>query len=130
MKPPFYLPTQSEIVEVLRRHPLLKLREPVKCAFVVGSFAKGTQNDESDVDVLLEVPPHEGFEVPELEEHYRRLLREHFMRHNIRGKDDSVHPQWCGRRVDVYFTYDASLETRPKVLLAAPQPQSRRRAKP
>jgi predicted nucleotidyltransferase len=130
MKPEFVLPTQAEIVEVLRRHPLVKLRESVKHAFVVGSFAKGAQNDESDVDVLLEVQPRDGFEASELEEHYRRLLREHFMRYDIRGKDDSVHPQWCGRRVDVYFTYDASLEGRPKVLLPAPQPAARRRARP
>jgi predicted nucleotidyltransferase len=120
MKPELVLATQSEIVEVLRRRPLVKLRESVKSAFVVGSFAEGAQNDESAVDALLEVAPHDGFEAPELEEHYRRRLREHFMRHNIRGKDDSVHPQWCGRRV----------EGRPKVLLEAPQPAARRRARP
>ncbi len=130
MKPDFVLPTQAELVDVLRRHPLIKLRESVSRAFVVGSFAKGAQNEESDVDVLLEVAPREGSEAQELEEHYRRLLRDHFVRHSIRGKDDSVHPQWCGRRVDVYFTYQAALESRPKVLLQAPQPAARRRAKP
>lgn len=52
------------------------------------------------------------------------------MRHNVRGMDDRVLTQWCGRRVDVYFTYDASLERHPKVLLEAPQPPARSRAKP
>jgi hypothetical protein len=34
-------PTQDEIVEVLREHFLFKLREVVKRAFLVGSFAGG-----------------------------------------------------------------------------------------
>lgn len=130
MKSDFALPSESEIVAVLWRHPLVKLRESVKRAFVVGSFATGTQNEDSDVDVLLEVAPRGGSEARELEEHYRRLLREHFMRHDIRGKDDSAHPQWCGRRVDVYFTYDATLESRPMVELQAPVNVARRRAGP
>lgn len=128
-KPGFVIPTQAEVVAILRRHPLVRLREAVKCAFLVGSFATGTQNDDSDVDVLLEVEPRPDTSPSELEEQYRRALREHFMRHGIRGKDDSVHPQWCGRRVDLYFTYDAALETRPKVALA-PRPAPRHRARP
>ena len=130
MKPTFVLPNQCDIVEVLRRHRLLKLREPVLRAFVVGSFASGAQNDESDVDVLLEVPSHDGFTAEQLEDHYRQALRQHFVTHGIRGKADHVHPQWCGRRVDVYITYDADLEARPKVLLAAPESKPRRRPRP
>ena len=126
----FTLPSQCEIVEVLRRHPLVRLREPVARAFVVGSFARGTQNETSDLDVLLEVPWREGYTARELEEHYRRALRQHIMSNDIRGKADHLHPQWCGRRVDVYFTYDAELEDRPKVLLAAPEPKARRRPRP
>jgi predicted nucleotidyltransferase len=113
----FRAPTRAEIVDVLREHPLIKLREKVKRAFVVGSFAKGEQNDQSDVDILLEVSPREGYTPKELEDKYRQALMQHFVKNDIRGKDDSQHPQWAGRRVDVYFTYDASEETRPKVLL-------------
>jgi predicted nucleotidyltransferase len=131
MKPEFALPTQQDIVQVLTRHPLVKLREKVLRAFVVGSFAKGAQNEESDVDVLLEVAARAGETSAELEDHYRRLLRAHFVKHDIRGKDDSVHPQWCGRRVDLYITYDADLESRPKVALAAkPAPTSSRQQRP
>mgnify|MGYP001559555236 CR=1 FL=1 len=117
------LPTPQAIVQILRQHPLIRLKEKVKRVFLVGSFAKGTGRQrgspegESDVDVLLEVVPRRGFTAGELEEYYRQRLRSYFMQNNIRGKADEVHPQWDGRRVDVYFTYDANTETRPKVLL-------------
>lgn len=119
----------QEIVEVLRQHPLVKLREKVKRAFVIGSFAAGQPNDESDVDILLEVAPRAGYTAAELEDHYRQALRQHFMHHDIRGKCDSVHPQWVGRRVDVYMTYDASTETRPMRPLIE-GPSARRREPP
>lgn len=131
MKPGFVQPTQVEIVAVLKSHPLIRLRESVVRAFVVGSFAKGTANDESDVDILLEVAPRDGVDAKDLEDSYRQALRSHFMKNDIRGKMDSVHPQWCGRRVDVYFTYDADLETRPKTeLLSKPAPATTRRRSP
>ncbi len=114
----FTQPTQEEIVAVLRAHTLLKLRERVQRAFLIGSFAKGTQHEDSDVDILLEVSPKDGYSAEELTAKYRRALQQYFVRHDIRGKDDSVHPQWCGRRVDVYFTYDAAPERRPKILLS------------
>lgn len=129
---PFRNPTQVEIVQLLRAHPLIKLRERVTQAFVVGSFAKeqmgvGETRPDSDVDILLEVLPRKigGYKLtnPELDDHYRQALRQHFMRSNIRGKMDSVHPQWMGRRVDLYFTYDADCESRPKIKLEAGTPK-------
>jgi predicted nucleotidyltransferase len=113
----FRMPTQAEIVQVLRKHPLVRLREKVVRAFLVGSFSRGQQNEMSDVDILLEVEPHPGYTAHQLEEHYRRALMQYFVTHNIRERRDSVHPQWCGRRVDLYFTYDAEPERRTKILL-------------
>lgn len=119
----FRAPTKAEIVEVLRAHPLIKLRERVKRAFLVGSYAKGlarprgSPEGESDVDILLEVSPRAGFTPEQLEEKYRQPLRNYFMQHRIMGKADHLHPQWMGRRVDMYFTYDAQPERRPKVEL-------------
>lgn len=113
--PTLAMPTQKAIVSVLRKHKLVKLREKVKRAFVVGSFAKGLQHSDSDVDILLEVEPQPGYTTDQLEDKYRQALRQYFVTHNIRGKDDSIHPQWDGRRVDLYFTYDADAEQRPKV---------------
>lgn len=125
----FRNPTQSEIVQILRDHPLVKLRERVTQAFVVGSFAMeqmgvGQTNADSDVDVLLEVMPRKGRDLTDLalEDQYRQALRSHFMKHGIRGKMDSVHPQWMGRRVDLYLTYDVQKEARPKVKLSAEVP--------
>ena len=110
-------PTVEEIVKVLASHPLIRLREPVLRAFVVGSFAKGEQTERSDLDILLEVPSANEKTIDEMEWRYRAALQAHFVKNNIRGVADHIHPQWAGRRVDMYFTYDADLETRPKVQL-------------
>lgn len=130
LRPEFVLPSQNQIVEVLKQHPLLALRETVQRAYVVGSFAKealglGVTHASSDVDVLLEVRKRTDETDRELETRYRQKLMAHFVRHQIQGRDDSVHPQWCGRRVDVYFTYDAELEARTKLALEAPRPRPR-----
>jgi predicted nucleotidyltransferase len=114
----FRAPTQQEIVKALHSHPLIRLRKKVIRAYLVGSFAKGCAHAESDVDILLEVTPSRDRTAAELEDYYRQALRQYFVTHDIRGKRDDLHPNWCGRRVDVYFTYDADAETRPKVLLA------------
>lgn len=133
----FINPTQSEITKILRAHPLLKLREKVVQAFVVGSFAKeqlglGKTHAESDVDILLEVIEQPGqpagYTDKDLEDSYRNALRGYFMKNNIRGKMDSVHPQWMGRRVDVYMTYNASTETRPMIKLAVNEKEVNRLA--
>jgi len=126
----FRAPTHIEIVDVLRKHPLIRLREKVQRVFLVGSFAKeslgvGETHEESDVDILLEIGKSPDESDTDVEQRYRQKLMQHFMTHNIRGKDDSVHPQWCGRRVDVYFCYDANLESRPKIELAAPKARAR-----
>lgn len=113
----FTQPSQVEIVEVLRQHRLVKLRERVVRAFLVGSFCTGKERAESDVDILLEVQDRRGVPAHELEDHYRAALRQYFVTNGIQGKCDSVHPQWQGRRVDLYFTYDADSEPRPKRLL-------------
>ena len=113
--PSLEMPTQKRIVAILKKHPLIRLRETVRRAFLVGSFAKGLQHADSDVDLLLEVQPRAGYTPAQLEDHYRQALRQYFVTHNIRGKDDSMHPQWGGRRIDLYFTYDANAEQRPKV---------------
>lgn len=125
LRPAFELPNQQQIIDILRAHPLVKLRETVERTFLIGSFAKqelglGQIHDSSDVDVLIEVPHRDDETADQLSERYRDKLRAYFMKHRIQGRNDSVHPQWCGRRVDVYFTYDADAESRPKLQLTAP----------
>lgn len=117
MNKDFIIPTQIEIVNILKRHKLIKFKEYVKFYFLVGSFCTANHHKESDVDILLEVVPREGFMASDLENDYRKGLINHFISKNIQGKCDEVHPQWQGRRIDLYITYDASLENRPKLLL-------------
>lgn len=112
------MPSKKAIVAVLRKHPLIRLKERVLRAYLVGSFSKGTANKHSDVDILLEVEQRAPVDAKILEDQYRQALRQYFVTHNIKGKNDSVHPNWDGRRVDLYFTYDADAETRPKILLS------------
>lgn len=110
------LPTGDEIVRLLKAHPLVKLKESPSRVFVVGSFAKGTQRNHSDIDVLLEIrrKPN-GDTAEDVAEHYRGKIRKFFIDHDLRGKQDSVHPQWNGRRVDIYFTFDGDEGVLPKV---------------
>lgn len=122
----FQAPSQLEILSVLRKHKLIKLKENVGRAFLVGSFCTGKNHVDSDVDILLEVANTQGLTTQELEDQYRVALRSYFMTNNIRGKCDAVHPQWQGRRVDLYFTYDAASEPRPKQLLEKIPLESRR----
>ncbi|WP_137917171.1 hypothetical protein [Hydrogenophaga sp. 2FB] len=127
----FVIPTQEEICEVLKLHPLVKLREKVSRCFLVGSFAAehlgvGATHERSDVDVLIEVEAREQ-SASDLDEHYRKRLAQYFVTHGIRGVADHVHPQWCGRRVDVYFTFDATPEQRPKIELERLAPKARMR---
>lgn len=100
------LPKACEIVNTLKFHPLIKLKEKVKRVFVVGSFAHGTNRNDSDIDVLLEVRAKKNITKQELENKYRTKIVKHFIKNNI-CSDDSVHPQWNCHRIDVYFTYDA-----------------------
>jgi len=110
-------PSKKVIVRILRKHPLFKLKGTVLRAFVVGSQVTGKTHETSDVDILLEVKPVVGMTADEVEQFYRRKLQAYFMKNNIRGKHDDLHPQWCNRRVDVYFTYNAEPDSRPKGLL-------------
>ena len=110
-------PTKKQIVKILREHPLIKLKGKVNRAFVVGSFAKRTENHMSDIDILLEVFPVIGYTENELTEKYRKLLQRYFMENDIHEQMDDIHPQWNNRRIDLYFTYDISYNNRPKIEL-------------
>ena len=123
-KPPFRVPTAAEILEVLREHPLVRLAHEPRRVFLVGSFSGGSSSADSDVDVLLEVAPTPGVTASELTTNYRLPLQRYFMQHGLRGRHDEVHPQWCGRRLDLYFTYDAGEDERPKLELDQEPPAS------
>lgn len=103
------------ILQILRRHPLVKFDRPVSRVFVVGSMATGAYRDDSDIDVMLEIAPVYGSSPEQVAETYRTKLRNYFVRHSIRGKCDEVHPQLLGRRCDLYLTYNADEDVLPKI---------------
>lgn len=111
------LPSKHAIRRIIAEHALVGFKGSVKRAFLVGSFAAGNPHPQSDVDILFEVSTRKGLSAEELTEKYREPLRKHFLVNNIRGKADHLHPQWCGRRVDLYFTYNAQEDTRPRIKL-------------
>jgi len=110
-------PTRKELIDILKSHPLIKLKDKVNRAFIIGSYASGKQHSTSDIDVLLEIPERSSETTRDIEQEYRKKLQSYFVKNNISGVRDDLHPQWEGRRIDVYFTYDADNETRPKKLL-------------
>jgi len=110
------LPGSFELLNILDSHPLIpKIKENINAIYIIGSFASGTQNDDSDLDILLEIDTVKGHDENDISEKYRNKLRNYFLEHKIEGKADNLHPQWNGRRIDLYFTYDASQNTGPKV---------------
>lgn len=97
------------IIKELQEHALVQLKEKPLRVFVVGSFAKGGVHADSDIDILIEVKA-KRMEAHELADRYRHRLRKHFIMNKIEGKADHLHPQYKGRRIDMYFTYNADQE--------------------
>jgi predicted nucleotidyltransferase len=113
----FGLPTREQLEIILKTHPLVKLREKIRRAYIVGSFTTGHVHETSDIDVLIEIKRKKGVTPKEVEEKYRSKIRKYFIQHDIMDKDDSVHPNWNGRRIDIYFTYDSLSDPLPKFFL-------------
>lgn len=67
--------TKESIIELLREHyPYLAAEYGVKRVGIFGSFAKGTPEETSDVDILVEFERPIGFRFIELVEYLERLL--------------------------------------------------------
>jgi predicted nucleotidyltransferase len=102
------MPTRVEITSILKSHPFTKLKIKPKRMFVAGSFSTGTQRVDSDIDIIIEVP--DGIDPIALQSEYRKRASDFFVKNNLRGVHDAAHPQWSGRRIDVYFVADAEAE--------------------
>jgi predicted nucleotidyltransferase len=67
--------TTQEILRLLEQaKPELARRFGVRRLAVFGSYARGEQRDESDVDILVEVDPSIGLEFVDLAESIESLL--------------------------------------------------------
>lgn len=69
------MPTRTQIIELLRQeYPILKKNFGVKKLAIFGSFAKGTQNSKSDVDIVVEFTKNPGLKFIKMCEHIEKCL--------------------------------------------------------
>lgn len=110
MRPIITIPTKKQIIDIIRKHHLVKYSGKIINLYLIGSFCRGNQHNDSDVDILVHVPAANGFDDDSYTELNRKKLRDYFINNNIHGKCDKVHPQWFGRRLDIYFTFSERKE--------------------
>lgn len=101
-------PTLKNLKSVLRNNIIFPLRRKIIEAYIVGSEAKGTANENSDLDIAIVVEPVRGKTSLQLTEAY----------HNKFSSEQFV-PRWNGRKIDVQFFYptDSELEGFQKIKL-------------
>lgn len=99
------LPTADQVKDILRNHPLVKFKGKILKIWIVGSYAKGYATKKSDIDILVKVP-NRKISSRDLELKYRQKIVSFFVKNGIMGVNDSAHPNFLGKRIDIYFTYD------------------------
>ncbi|HCZ36414.1 MAG: nucleotidyltransferase family protein [Cyclobacteriaceae bacterium] len=68
--------TREDILTILRAHKAeIQKKYPVASLALFGSFARGEQTSESDVDLLVEFNGPIGLEIVDLVEYLENLLR-------------------------------------------------------
>jgi uncharacterized protein len=68
--------TREDILTILRAHKTeIQKKYPVASLALFGSFARGEQTSESDVDLLVEFNGPIGLEIVDLVEYLENLLR-------------------------------------------------------
>ena len=67
--------TLSEIKEILRKHKKeLKERYKVKSIAIFGSYARGEQTEESDIDIMVEFYEPIGLKIVDLKDYLESIL--------------------------------------------------------
>lgn len=103
------LPTVTKVGSLMRNNKWVKRNCEIISAFVVGSVAKGTAGDDSDIDIAIIIPKVRGKTALKFTEQYHaRFMSNHQM------------PHFNGRRLDFQFYYegDASLLNYSKIKLS------------
>lgn len=124
----FKHPTLEDVRGIVS-HPLVNYRSSVLGAHLVGSFAAGKAHEHSDVDLLVHVPEQPGFADDEsLTEYMRSRLRQYVVQNDLRTPQEChpYHPQWQGRRVDLYFTSKPGHDERPAIPLKSSKAKLRK----
>jgi len=94
-----------DILTAIQSHPLTKYRGKILKVYLIGSYSEGKETERSDIDILLMVNKTKLTE-DELTQKHRIKLIKHFMKNKIKEIDDSQHPTYNGKRIDIYFTYE------------------------
>jgi predicted nucleotidyltransferase len=67
--------TLSEIKEILRKHKKeLKEKYKVKSIAIFGSYARGEQTEESDIDIMVEFYEPIGLKIVDLKDYLESIL--------------------------------------------------------
>lgn len=105
------LPEKKHILNILKLHPLVQLKHKPKKVFLVGSFAANKQHKKSDIDIMMIVPGNKN-----LTDQYRKKIADYFVKNKI-SVADHLHPNYEGRRIDLYFSNTTDGDTLPKIEL-------------
>lgn len=107
MKPSFFtdtagneiaIPTRGQALSLLRNNLWVKRRYAPTHIFLAGSTVRGEATPESDLDILMVIPPVRGKRAITVSEQY-----------HARFTHDHQKPHFQGRLVDFQFYYASSL---------------------
>ena len=99
-------PTLKWLKAKLRYNLVAPTRRKILAAYIVGSFAKGTQGELSDLDIAIIVKPVRGKTSLKLTELY-----------HAKFSGDTLKIHWQGRVVDIQFFYPGETDNHERVEL-------------
>ena len=101
-------PSKREVLSMLRSNLYSIVDYRPLAAYIVGSEAKGSARDDSDLDIAVVIPKSERITALKRTERYHQKFRR-----------DGDMPTWNGRRVDFQFFYpdDPELSTYSKIAI-------------
>lgn len=92
-------PSLTWIRKALRYGLFASTREPVLAAYIIGSEAKGTARNESDIDIAVIIKEKRNVSSLKFTERF-----------HYKYKENKNMPVWEGRRVDFQFFYPGEIE--------------------
>lgn len=90
------MPKMKDVRSMLRYNPVASVRDKVLEAYIVGSVAKGTNGNESDLDIAVIIPAKKAVSDYKFTDRYHQKFMQ-----------DSHKPNWQGMRVDFQFYYSS-----------------------
>lgn len=94
-----HLPTLTEVRKMLRYNPYVSKRDKVLDAYLIGSSARGTDSEDSDIDIAVVIPAKKRKTAVRFTEEYHASFTSNTQKNH-----------WQGRCVDLQFFYPGSQE--------------------